>query len=157
MFGDQPAPLVDPCILVMELAANGWFAFGVYVMFHYNFDDHIQLSPMPEAWGTDQGRRTLCCFSGSSSEVSLQLVDARSMEPIRGLKETRPLNQSILLDYLSPDAITTIIRASANKHFCVAWLTTPFYHVRSNDPYRCWAYTAASTTTDQRRKPQIRH
>jgi hypothetical protein len=62
MFGDQPAPLVDPCILVMELAANNLFAFGVYVMFHYNFDDHIQLSPMPEAWGTDQGRKTETIF-----------------------------------------------------------------------------------------------
>lgn len=97
--------------------------------FRYNFEDHIQLSPMPRAWGADQGRKTeivfflvlfLGFFQWFFTTASRYYC---AMEPVRGLKESRPLDQSMLLDYLSPDPFTTVVRALTNKHFRVAWFT----------------------------------
>ena len=44
----------------------------------------------------------------------------RSMQPVRGLKESRFADQNILVDYMSPDFFTVVIRAFDNKHWRVA-------------------------------------
>jgi hypothetical protein len=97
-------------------------------MFRYNLRNPIELSAMPVGWQNDgKGRKTfivffLVFFLGLFQIIFSQAARYYSrMEPLRGLKESRPAALSVLLDYVSPNAATTIVRALSNCHWRVAW------------------------------------
>ena len=83
---------------------------------------------MPVGWqNRGKGRQTFIVFFLVFFLSLFQLIFTPAaryysrMEPLRGLKESQPATLSVLLDYVSPNAATTIVRALSNCHWRVAW------------------------------------
>lgn len=88
----------------------------------------IQLQPLVAALvglplDTDVGNVLGCvlamAFGFFNNTFAVTDLYCRSMQPIRGMKESSFADQNVLLDYISPDPVTLLIRAVDNGHWRV--------------------------------------